>query len=430
MWKPLFVFLVLAGCTPVPPPDTQPPQLVSTQVSPADQQLKLEFDEPLATAKTDGDFGKTAPRGTVEGKQVVVELPSALVPGKSYHWAARVEDPNRNVTSVAGRFYGPNDHPARLRLNEVRIVGAGIHTDFVELRVEAPGSLGGWTLDAYTSAEARVRLVLPDRTVARGDFVVIHCKATGSSGEHDEVTAPDQSAGADSDPSAWDFWVPHGKGLSAVKGVLVLRPSPHEAPIDALVYSQKPGEALAIAAALGWSTTDELDPASCTATRTWSRTEGPDARWMVTTNGGATPGKPNKTTPWAGTTSNQKRAPKSKGRRRRSAASGPGLRSGPGAKQDEGAGVSPAGPVLPKESVRREKNGNARSAPSRPGLRLRGAPLPKPRSPTPRGLGGPGKVRRRPGEEEGQQSRTGRSPIPRFPGNAPSANPHQEATRP
>jgi len=113
----LLTALLLLGCQPGLPPDTEPPRLLDTAVSESGTELALDFDEPVTQAKAGGDFAPQPPAPVVEGGRVTVPLPSHLKPGKGYRWTAEVEDARSNLTSVAGRFYGPNDHPAALRLN-------------------------------------------------------------------------------------------------------------------------------------------------------------------------------------------------------------------------------------------------------------------------------------------------------------------------
>jgi hypothetical protein len=215
---------------------------------------------------------------------VPIVLPGGLPPGSGHLWEAEVVDPSRNTTSVAGKFYAPNERPASLRLNEVRIAGSGNRSDFVELRVEADGNLGGWTLEAWTTPQARQRLVLPDAPANKGDLVVVRFRT------------PEEPT--DTAPTAREYWPSEAKGLSPTKGVIVLRPAPQGEPLEALVYSKKPGDAVVLAEAAGWTGAGELDPTGCTPTRTWSRLE--DGGWIVTATGGSTPGEPNSSTPWEG----------------------------------------------------------------------------------------------------------------------------------
>jgi len=289
----LWVAVGLAACSPNTIWDDRPPRLVDTTVTPDGDELRLEFDEPVAEAVTGGDFTKKPAEPRVTGKTVAQPLPAGLKPGKAYQWKAEVTDAGRNLTSVAGRFYGPNDHPARLRLNEVRVAGSGPHSDMVELRVEEGGSLGGWTLEAFSGPQAKQRCILPDEAVEPGDFVVVRFKP-----------------GVDSAPGSRDYDVAGAKGLSAVKGCLALRPAPDRAPTDVLAYAKTPGEGAQLARNLGW-TAEEADPSHCTATRTWCRS---DEGWMLVANGCATPGAENKLTPWVDQPSSRKGSPKTKGR--------------------------------------------------------------------------------------------------------------------
>ena len=428
---PFLIFaLVLLGCEPLPPADNRPPRLVDTEVSESGTELALDFDEPLAEATATGNFS-AVPTARVEGERVKVPLPPNLKPGKDYRWSAEVKDAGRNLTSVAGRFYGPNDHPAQLRINEVRIAGSGIHTDLVELRVESPGSLGGWTVDAYAAPDSRQRLVLPDRAVEAGELVVVHYKPTGDPAEKDETVDSNASDGSDTDPSAWDFWQPEGKGLSAVKGLVALRPRPDSSPIDALLYSKAAGEGAPLAKSAGWSGRLELNPDGCTATRTWSRTNELPPTWIITANGGATPGKPNKLIPWSGPTSTPKTPSRTKGRpylrRKRQ---GPTRQSGPWSKPKPG--VAEAGPFRnrSKGDRTRKQSGALRGNPGRRWYATQARLVPAATKPSARARPAPDQGGRRKGGEEGPPLRYARSGGPPPPGIGRAGNRRREAARP
>jgi hypothetical protein len=338
--------LAFSGCVPSPW-QTTPPQLIAAVVDGAANELALEFDKPVAEATVGGDLAPTAPR--VDGPKVTAALAEDLKPGGRYGWSAEVKDSGGNQTSVAGRFYGPNDHPASVRLNEVRVAGSGDHTDFVELKVEAAGSLGGWTLDAYTGADAKQRLVFPDVAVKAGELIVVRYRD-----------------GASDTRGAREFRPAQPKGLSASKGLLALRPTPADPPSDALLYSKDSGGAAAIAQAAGWQGRDELNPEYCTATRTWNRTA--TGAWVLSANGGATPGQPNGTTVWGGPTPKKTAKPKARRRRPRSAR---GRRYGR---------VPIARPAPPAESASRLRS-TAEPKAARTGTGRRGGPHSSPRVP-------------------------------------------------
>ena len=345
------VMLILSGCVPSPWQAT-PPQLLSAVVSAQTNGLALEFDKPVERVTVGGDVAKVP---VVTGKRVTVALAPQLTPGKRYGWSAEVNDSGGNQTSVAGRFYGPNDHAASLRLNEIRVSGSGDHTDFVELRAERAGSLGGWTVDVYAGPDARQRLVLPDTAVARGELLVVRYRAGNSDTK-----------------GAREFGQREGKGLSATKGLIVLRPEPGAAPSDGLLYAKTAGDGAPLAQAAGWSGTDELNPESCTPTRTWNRNE--DGHWFVSANGGATPGQPNSTTVWKPT---PKKPPKSSARpnRRRSDR---GWRSDrdPIARQERGA-IRHVRPQTRPEPTRVQSERRPAERHRDPQERERRAPTPK-----------------------------------------------------
>jgi len=270
---------------------------METEVSADGQELALSFDESLGGAVSAVDHGVTQPT-PVDGPRVKVPLPGGMKPGSGHVWTAEVSDEQTNVTSVGGKFYAPNPRPAGVRLNEVRVAGSGTHTDMVELRIEAGGSLGGWTIEAWSGPEARQRTVLPDVEVAAGDLIVVRYKA------------PDEAS--DTAPGARQFWQTEGKGLAGTKGLVLLRPHPDGKPTDGLLYSKKPGEGLPLATAAGW-VGPEFDPTGCTATRTWCRTDDAANPWIIVTSGSSTPGAANALTPWAGPPSSHGETPKTKG---------------------------------------------------------------------------------------------------------------------
>jgi len=335
----------LLACGTPPAWDDRPPRLVASDLSADGRELSLEFDEPVSRAEAvagppAAPGAAPGPAPAVENRRVRVPVPGGLEPGRDYRWTARVEDAGANTTEVAGRFYGPNDHPARLTINELRLTGSGPHPDFVELRADAGGSLGGWTVEYREAAGRTRRLVLEDREVSAGTLVLIYLKAPA------DAKKPETAPGA-----VVLVW-PGDGGFSAVRGCLVLRPSPSAEPSDGVTWAATAGQGTALAAeGSAWR---EVDPRSSTATRTWCRTAAPEADWMLVTTGAATPGGPNRLSPWEGQPASRKPSPKSSGkpgvrRRRRSAGpGGPWPRKGGEPEADGEAG----GPAVPASGPR------------------------------------------------------------------------------
>jgi len=383
-----------AGCGGPPGVPDGPPLLVATSVDPAGPSLDLAFDEPVGQARAGGDFQAGEVPVKVEGQTVKVPLPPRLTPGRRYHWTAEVQDSHLNLTTVGGRFFGPNDHPATLRLNEVRVAGSGTKADFVELRVEAPGSLGGWTLEVWSTPQAHTRKVFPDVAVEAGDLVVLHFKAGTDA---DETGSRAEASGPETRADAWDFWQEGAKGLPGTKGAAVLRPTPTQAPGDGLAWEVQAGGGSSLATSAGWTAGPVLDPRACTATRTWSRTDQTPPEWIVTEAGGATPGEPNCQTPWAGPTASPRPKTTTKGRPRGPTPRGRGRPNGPGS--TPGSAAAATGPGRPRP---RGAGAEGRSEPSpgdrdRPGLRGPEAPRPRTRPPGPRGRGETARRPRGPG---------------------------------
>lgn len=293
------LLIVLGGCGTGSWSDRLPPRLLESEISEDGKEIQLRFDEPIASAEASVD-GASTTLGEAEGPTVPLLLPQGLEPGSGHVWEAEVVDASRNTSSVAGKFYAPNEDPATLRLNEVRVAGSGSRSDFVELRVEREGGLGGWTLEAWTGPKARQRLVLPDLGVHAGELIVVRFRP------------PEEPT--DTVASAHEYWLAEAKGLSPTKGAIVLRQHPDGPVAEALVYSKKAGEGSTLAEAAGLASTEELDPTGCTPTRTWSRVEG---GWIITATGGATPGAPNSLTPWAGPPSSRGGSTTTKERRKR-----------------------------------------------------------------------------------------------------------------
>lgn len=361
----LVAFLGLAGvfgCGPAPVWDNRPPRLVDSGLAPGGRELVLEFDEPVVRAEAAA--GPVPPEPgpprapVVDGRKVRVEVAGKLQAGQDYPWKAEVEDAGANTTAVGGRFYGPNSHPADLRLNEVRVSGSGPHPDFLELRADHGGSLGGWTVEYQEGAGKPRRLVLEDREVAPGTLVLLYLRKPA------DAKHPEAAAGA-----VVLLW-PGDEGLSATRGRILLRPTPTAEPADSLEWPAGP-------AAKG----PAVDPAGATATRTWCRTETQPAAWMLVDTGSATPGGPNRLTPWEGQPSSRKSAPKSSGT--------PGARRRPGAR--------PAGPWS-----RQGKDPRADEEADGPAVRASGPRTsPRPGLPASRALPRPARRRRRgrPGAE-------------------------------
>ncbi len=285
----LFLSVIgLSACGLAPPADTQGPKLKRSYLA-GGETLTLEWDESLGKAQAEAEFAAGRLPVEVEEAKLKLPLPPSLHPGQGYRWSVSVTDRAGNPTSLQGTVLGPNPHPARLRLNEVRFAGSGKKPDGVELLVLEAGNLGGITLEYRGPGHERREMIFPDAQVAQGNYVIVLYKAGSASATRVYVQ-------------------PGGKGLSAVAGVLSVRPDPQAPAVDQFVWSLRPGEGQALASQTKAATeVVEHSALGCTANRTWCR--GKADSWLIVASGHASLGRANSLVPWVPKPSNRTQAP-------------------------------------------------------------------------------------------------------------------------
>lgn len=281
----LVVLFVVTGafssCAATTLIDIKPPKLVGQGVDAKAGELSLEFDETLAKAVIEGPVTGAI---RIRKDTASAALRSDLIPGDDYPWTASVEDSRGNRTELAGHVFGPNSHPADLRLNEVRVAGSGAKPDFVEILVTESGNWGGWTLEFGGANASTQKVVLPDEEVQAGTYLVVVIASTAGS-------RPTEIA-----PEARVTQPPHLKGLSATTGGVSLGRAPDSAPEEALIWEKSEGAAKAWLAKLGECHRVIVPSLGATTTRTWCRGRADD--WYLATTGGATPGRVNSSERW------------------------------------------------------------------------------------------------------------------------------------
>jgi len=288
----LFLSVIgLSACGLTGPTDTQGPKLKRSYLAGLET-LTLEWDENLGKAEAEAEFAEGGLPLEMEDTKLKLPLPSSLHPGQRYRWNVSVTDLAGNPTSLQGTVLGPNRHPAKLRLNEVRFAGSGKKPGGVELLVLEAGNLGGITLEYRGPGRERREMVFPDVQVSQGNYVIVLYKAGSALGTRVYIQ-------------------PGGKGLSAVAGVLSVRPDPESPPTDQFVWSLRAGEGQALAK----QTQSELaitehTPVGCTANRTWCRDKANS--WLIVASGHASLGRANSLVPWVPKPSNRKPAPTAK----------------------------------------------------------------------------------------------------------------------
>jgi hypothetical protein len=235
---------LLSACGPVPNPqagevDLCPPLVQAVESTAADR-IDIEFDEE-ATLRADKT--RISPSLTVatdggSSRQVCL-VGQAQTPGLLYTLEAEAEDARGNSASFIAQFYGFNGNVPRLLINEVTPRGSGNHPDIAELRVMTDGDMGGVVLYIGTPDNFDARLVFPSFAVKNGQFILVHLKPAGIPAEVDETSSLKASGGFDASDTAYDFWLPDGRGISGTNGVLSLYERPGGACLDGLLYSNR-----------------------------------------------------------------------------------------------------------------------------------------------------------------------------------------------
>lgn len=236
--------LLFLSCGPVTDPrasavDLTPPQVTSVSATAADR-VSVTFDEDatLVEGKTriEPDLGDAAV--TVAAREAVIVVDNQS-PGVQYTLEAEARDARGNTASFLATFYGYNPQVPGVLINELTPRGSGAHPDFIELAVTSAGDMGGVALYIGTPGDYDSRLVFPSFSVTAGAFVTVHLKPTGNSAEVDEPGDPSLSAGADTSPSAYDFWMRDSKGLGSNNGAVSLLNRPGGDCLDAVLYSNR-----------------------------------------------------------------------------------------------------------------------------------------------------------------------------------------------
>ncbi len=320
--------LALTACAPVAPADgaagldLAPPVLLRVAASGPDR-LVLEFDEPAVPGGAPPEINPSLAVTGCEVREKTIEITTAAAQevGREYSLRLTVADSSGNSAWLIISFYGFNPSPPRLVINEFITRGTTSHPDLVELKAVASGNMGGVTFCCGTAASWNQRFVFPAFPVAKGDFILLHLKPQGLPAEIDETSSPAASGGLDSSPSAYDFWLRDGTGLSGNNGAISLYDRPDGTLLDAVLFSTRSSDSDAdyrgfgsaelmeqadeLAAAGGWAAAgpkiapeDAVNPDPSTATRSLCRSSSSadsngKADWHVVPTKGSTFGKDN-----------------------------------------------------------------------------------------------------------------------------------------
>jgi hypothetical protein len=338
LFPALFPYLVLAlSCSPdsaailMPAGDIRPPSILEAGQK-ASGCFEILFDE--AVHPVEGSFGfipaASSASPQVQGSRLAIAIVPAVEAGLRCFLSGEVEDDSGNSLRFVFEFVGYNDHPAKLRLDEVQTgknsSASNTHRDYIEFLAESSGSLGGIHVRWASSTKA-MEYIFPPCSVSTGEYIVLHCAPEGLVTEVDEKgTDLTLSGGVDSSSSGRDFWTSSG-GLPDETGLIVLREREESPAIDGLFYAaeDKSGEIESGKISAELESLVAAGIWACSATPRWEDallwkyssarpllrgTEGEKRGWRVGESGSQSPG--------AGypTKAQAKPAPQPKGRKK------------------------------------------------------------------------------------------------------------------
>lgn len=237
---------LLLGCGPFPDlrgiiaGDISPPILLGAE-SQSTRSAILRFNEPVTPVDGSTTLEPTIQPSAVSCTDNTLTLSFSidLSPGAPYYIESTVEDKTGNRTRFITQFFGYNPRIPEVVINEFITQGSGSHPDIVELLVLDDGNLSGMCVMEGTTNHWSDRCILPAAEVTAGDYVLVHFKPEGTPVEINETSDRAVSGGKDASPSAWDYWVSEGNGLSGNNGVLTVYDKPDGRLLDGVLYSNR-----------------------------------------------------------------------------------------------------------------------------------------------------------------------------------------------
>lgn len=260
MYRPIFsaaigfLTIIYFSCAPVEilnpdlPDNILPPKITGFS-NIESRRVEFHFSKEIVPPEPEKDFEiKPAPgniSAEADGTSVIIHLSEEQIPGLEYFIKGRVKDKFGNTLSFSTNFYGFNPRVPDILINEFTTNGSTTHPDMVELYIKTAGNMAGAVFYAGCCCEHDLEFIFPSLEVTEGEYIVIHTKPQNlpveidETGEEGEADGPEASGGLDASPSARDFWIMGGSGLSGNNGALTVYASPGGNIIDAAIYSNR-----------------------------------------------------------------------------------------------------------------------------------------------------------------------------------------------
>jgi len=220
--------------------DLKPPVLENINIQNSSS-LTIDFNE---TVFFNMDDYKSDPQldlqsWLIEENSLILQFSEDQEPGRMYTCRSDVKDESGNMLSFIIRYYGWNPQIPPVLINEFNPEGSGNNPDSIELYAAGNGNTAGLTLFLGTSNFFSEKYVLPSLDVQTGDYIIIHMRPEGLSGEISESIDKSESTGKLASDLAWDLWVDGDKPVSGKNGIISLYTNPFGSIIDAVPYSSR-----------------------------------------------------------------------------------------------------------------------------------------------------------------------------------------------
>lgn len=223
--------------------DLQPPRVVGVRAVAAAKVI-ASFDEPLSEEDVTVLVDPVVPVRVAKARGTVlsIEFLTPLLAGRAYAVEAAVRDAASNTTTFVAKVHGLNDRVPEVVISEITPRGSGNHPDAVEIFCRTGGDLAGVTVMEGARSSGLDSYTFPGMEVEAGDYLIVHFRPEGIPEEIDETEDPAASGGLDAHPSAYDFWITGGDGLSGNNGAVTVYESPGGRLLDAVIYSNRTAE--------------------------------------------------------------------------------------------------------------------------------------------------------------------------------------------
>jgi hypothetical protein len=244
-----------------------------------------------------------------EGTSVKIEIQQGLEAGIKLTADILVEDEHGNTLNVFVPVRSRNDRMPQMLINEVRTEYAKPKVEFLEFKTLSAGNLAALRVFAAGISLDEPIYEFPSAEVKAGEYIVLYLRTLDSASVDETGDDLSLSPGAETSPSAREFWVPGTTKLSRKTEIFYLKDQ-DDTIVDAVIMNEKPEtswskENLTIAANVlsgnsAWTNEIAVHSQYATATRTICRDETlADSNtandWYITATSSATPGAENNT---------------------------------------------------------------------------------------------------------------------------------------